>query len=262
MPIQFLLQTERGHLLHDFAFTLREAVRFHQWWDPHDVRYTFRYRREGDPRPLRPHEVPVGSLGFVEAALRRSGPLPARWRPLNVPPPLQPRPFSGRRFASVTLPTPAPLPEWVGWFCKSADQWKTVAERIPSARRVYPAGAYQVSEWRPLASEWRAFVYRAELVGIHWYAGDFRRFPDLDAVEAMIQAYGAEAPPAYTLDVGQDAAGGQWVVVEAHPFVSCALYGFADLARLPAMFRAAWDWIVRSSAEVPTRGLTHSQPRR
>lgn len=54
MRTRFLLQTDHGHLLHDFTFALREAVRFHQWWDPHGARYTFRYRQTEDVTPLRP----------------------------------------------------------------------------------------------------------------------------------------------------------------------------------------------------------------
>jgi hypothetical protein len=98
-------------------------------------------------------------------------------------------------------------------------------------------GRFQVSEEIDFVSEWRAFVFNGELVGLQWYSGDFTRFPPIDAIRDAMR-YFKSAPVAYTLDVGMMPIG-KWTIVEVHDFFSCGLYGFADHTKLPFMF---WRW--------------------
>lgn len=54
------------------------------------------------------------------------------------------------------------------------------------------------------ASEYRCFISKGELKGIHWYSGDFKITLDsgmIKIIEKMIKDY-KSAPTAYTLDVG------------------------------------------------------------
>jgi len=50
-------------------------------------------------------------------------------------------------------------------------------------------------------SEYRCFVHKGVLMGIQWYSGDFKMFPNVPAILEMIDAY-KSAPVSYTLDVG------------------------------------------------------------
>lgn len=57
-----------------------------------------------------------------------------------------------------------------------------------------------VSKVIDMASEWRAFVIDGEMVGLQWYSGDFKIFPNVRKIQEMIDAY-TDSPIAYTLDV-------------------------------------------------------------
>ena len=37
------------------------------------------------------------------------------------------------------------------------------------------------------------------------------------------------------------------VVMEAHEFISCGLYGFSDYQKLPLMLKRAWDYVKSTS---------------
>jgi hypothetical protein len=67
---------------------------------------------------------------------------------------------------------------------------------------VNPNTAVYTSEPIDIASEYRCFVHKNELVGIKHYSGDFELFPSVSYIHKMIEAYKDEAPISYTLDVG------------------------------------------------------------
>lgn len=94
-----------------------------------------------------------------------------------------------------------------------------------------------------IKSEWRAFVYKGELLDVRNYSGDFRIFPDISIIEEMIKDY-KNSPKAYTLDVAVDDKENT-VLIEIHQFFSCGLYGFADYRVLPKMFIDTHKEIIR-----------------
>lgn len=108
-------------------------------------------------------------------------------------------------------------------------------------REAYPVGNYQISDMTDIDAEYRCFVYKDELVGIHYYSGNFTVFPDYEQILKMKRAFSylmGQAPVAYTLDIGVKWKEGEneTFVIECHDFYSCGLYGFSDLNKLPFMF--------------------------
>ena len=71
-------------------------------------------------------------------------------------------------------------------FVKSADKIKGYTDIIYKNQKL-PKGLYLVSELVNIESEWRAFVYNGELIGLQNYLGDFTLFPDVDLIKQMIQ---------------------------------------------------------------------------
>jgi len=215
--MKFLIQTVDGQLNSE-AFTLLEALRFAEWsGSPHEHILTETLPTE--------QGIPVGSIQFVTEYLRRKyNKMP---RPRNVPPELRPREFSRRTIWGGDQDDwnvyPGPT------FAKSATFFKSYAGLVEAT---LPDDHYQYSRYlEPITSEWRAFVWRGELVGLQNYAGDFTEFPDVGTIRGMIKKF--QGPCAYTLDIGLYS--GYTIVIEVHDFFSCGLYGFADLQLLPLM---------------------------
>jgi hypothetical protein len=75
-------------------------------------------------------------------------------------------------------------------------------------------------------SEYRCFVHRGGLKGIHWYAGDFKVFPDIGRIQQMIKAY-SSCPISYTLDVGvvDSPSGAKTILVEVNDMWAIGSYG-------------------------------------
>jgi len=81
-------------------------------------------------------------------------------------------------------------------------------------------------------SEYRCFVHKGELKGIHWYKGDFKIFPHMPTIESMIQDY-VDSPVSYTLDVGMPALSSdsslnklKTTLIEVNDMWAIGSYGF------------------------------------
>ena len=91
-----------------------------------------------------------------------------------------------------------------------------------------------------------------ELVGCQWYSGDFLEFPGRTRIRELVDqwvgprslgGYGKTGTLdlAVTLDFNRPGAQSTpTVVMEAHDFYSCGLYGFSDYQKLPGMFSRGW----------------------
>jgi len=219
--MHFIIQTIDNQIKHDFSFMLIEALRFHEWQGtPHTFELTNKVTHQHIG-------IPVGSVVFVQEYLYLHGyPLV---KPRNVPEELFL--FADRKIYNGTeCESPISFLEKRQAFVKSNDKIKGFAEVCTF--NCLPLGNYQFSEVVNFTSEWRAFVWRGQLVGLQNYSGDFTDFPDIGRIYKMIATY-KSAPCAYTLDVGIQNI--QTSIVEVHDFFGCGLYGFSDLALLPLM---------------------------
>ena len=220
--MKFIIQTINNKVLHDFSFTLRESIRYRNWYYNNDddvIIYT-----DNEPVYIE-HTVPVGSVEFVSNYLRKYHNITPK--PINVPKELYS--FTNREVFVGDQNTQVDG----NIFCKSHDVIKRFSGVIDDTARL-DGGVYQFSETINIDSEYRCFVFQNELVGLQNYSGDFCLFPDISRIRSMIDAYQESAPVAYTLDVGINSE--DTFVIEVHDFFSCGLYGFSDLNLLPLMF--------------------------
>lgn len=102
-----------------------------------------------------------------------------------------------------------------------------------------------------MKSEYRCFVQNGKLIGIQWYAGDFKLFPDVSRIEKMIKAY-TKAPVAYTLDVAvvnhNDFDPSNTVIIECNDAWSICNYGLVSNLYFD-MLEARWAEMVKDKVE-------------
>lgn len=234
--MRFLIQKINREIRHDFSFTLLESVRFQEWLQNDSKSITVKYIDSINNenwwfKPFHQHYVPVGSVEFVSSWMQRFGvPIP---RPINIPIELfNPNRFTARNVFNGNQTDSKDL-DGV-YFVKSNSKIKKFAEFIRFNKKdmLLPVDEYQISEVISIHSEWRAFVYNKQLVGLQNYSGDFTKFPETSIIFDMINNY-HQAPVAYTLDVGVNNY--RTFIIEAHDFFSCGLYGFADHKTYPFM---------------------------
>lgn len=215
--MKFLIQTINGNVKHDFSFTLLESIEYQNWLrddKPFEVFFT--------DDLTTPNYIPIGSVEFVcKYLFDYYGLIP---KPKNIPVELIDKKWTGRTIINGTEK------DIIGEkFVKSNDRIKSFAEICKTA----PKGNYQISDLINIESEWRAFIYKGELVGLQNYSGEFDIFPNVDKIKDMINVYKSQ-PIAFTLDVA--ISNNDTVVIEVHDFFSCGLYGFSDHKILPFMF--------------------------
>lgn len=241
--MKFLIQKVNGVIVHDFSLALLKSKEYHSWLrSGYDIK--IKYINTGDKipiefKPIHKDYVPIGSVEFVNEFLNHF--YGNKLRPINVPSELIS--FAGRSLYNGNADTIASLPNGK-WFVKSNDNVKSFSEVLTiDDNRVWkiPRGDYQISSVVDIKSEWRAFVYDNELVGLSNYSGDFKIFPNVNTINKMIEAY-ESAPIAYTLDVGINSD--CTFVIECHQFISVGLYNFSDYRILPKMFNSAFKELI------------------
>lgn len=252
--MHFLIQTIDGAVVHDFCFEILLGRAYFQWAGERletTLHEGLDFDGLEDPEAL----VPVGSVDFVSAFLRRFYPDAAgALRPLNVPEVLFP--YAGRKIVNVFSPMdlqPAARP----LFHDGEQIYKKSLETIKDPRNGATAfgstlfdgdgrpenlAGFQVSELIDIVSEWRAFVLQGGIRYVANYSGNPLVFPSANVIRNMVGSY-EHAPVAYTLDVAVT-KDGDTVVVECHRFFSCGLYGYNDHFRIPKMLSQAWFEIV------------------
>jgi len=218
--LKFLIQTYDGDVTDDFSYHLIQAIKYQNWYN----RKTVMSYRITDSA-LFPKYIPIGSVEFVESYLEKY--FEKTVKPMNIPQELMHDKFLGRNvyFESGEV-------EIVGEkFVKSNSKIKKYTDFVKDIK--LPNDSYMISDIIDIFSEWRGFVYKGKLVGLQWYSGDFKKFPEVFKIEEMVHEF-KEAPIAYTIDVGVTIDG--TFLIECHDFFSCGLYGFADYKILPQMF--------------------------
>lgn len=221
--MEFLIQTVNGEVVHDFSFTLLESIRYQKWLG-NEIQYLLsdRINTSSKEKEL----VPVGTVEFVlEFMGEHYGLTP---KPVNVPESLFHyawRDIFNGTHDDINL----------GYFFKSNDKIKGPSGYFDEHSVAdIPPGNYQISKIIQIHSEWRAFIFHKELVGLQNYSGDFTIFPHIPTIKKMIKDFDGQ-PVAYTLDVGVDEEKDRTFVIEVHDFFSCGLYGFRDHSKYPYM---------------------------
>lgn len=231
--MKFLIQTIDGHVKHDFSFTLLEAIEYHNWYNNSDE-FTYILSENINLEAY----IPIGTVEFVSNYIKK-------WfnkeiKPINIPQILNTKKYTKRDIIELDINNDL---TYLGKrFVKSNDKIKGFTDIVDLNTVKLEEGNYLISEIIDIHSEWRAFIYRDNLIGLQNYSGDFTIFPDVKLIEEMIGEY-KTSPKAYTLDVGINQNG--TFIIECHTFISCGLYGFADLKNIPLMFRDAFNEVIK-----------------
>ena len=237
--IKFLIQKVNGNIVHDFVFTLLESCRYQNW--VHNGTFvstrffnTKLNQKNFEFKPIHRNLVPVGSIEFVLAFTKHF---------YNCTPTPQNVPECLFRYANRNIFNGTEKDFSGHKFIKSNDIFKAKKENGEDVTGVYsfddyneqylPKGNYQISDVIRIDAEYRCFVYRNTLAGIHYYSGDFTIFPNVKTITAMIDCFSTSCQIAYTLDIGVNE--NNTFVIEVHDFFSCGLYGFADHFIYPQM---------------------------
>ena len=252
----FVVQAD-NILLGDFSAELIRACQ-HQNWYSDSSNHTIYLESHGsvqivgdsriqsltDIKYRRIDFTPVGSLEYVQSHMRGK-----TIKPINIPKELCTKHFTQRetyRFESIKEAVrEVKCFEGNKLFVKSDTRCKTNA-----------TGVYTISEMAKLQelaqdkifitspieirSEWRAFVFNGKILDARQYQGYWQDQFDPEFVTEAVTAF-KKCPPAYTLDFGltEDR---KMIVIEAHNFISCGLYGFNDARYLPQMFTSAYKY--------------------
>ena len=104
------------------------------------------------------------------------------------------------------------------------------------------------SEVVDFVSEYRCYVIKGELVGILFYLGDLRVFPDVKVIDAAIAAF-KSAPAGYSLDFGIT-SDGRTLLVECQDAWSLGNYGLED-KEYTKLLSARWLEILKNNLVVP-----------
>jgi hypothetical protein len=75
-----------------------------------------------------------------------------------------------------------------------------------------------------IKAEYRCFVYKKQLKGIHFYIGDYRFYPDVKIIEKIINKY-IDQPIAYSIDVGIN-NNNETILIEINDMWAIGHYGF------------------------------------
>ena len=245
----FLIQTIENRVVHDFSFVLIEAINYHNWYN-NEKTYDYMLRNNtcipieidkyGNPYEKDSNDiVPIGSVEFVLDFLNRYYNI-NNVKPLNIPQELRKPEYLKRWIVEKTTDWDTINAGNISFFVKDNSKikgWTNIVE----PNRSYPPGDYLISELIDIDSEWRAFVFNKELVGLQNYSGNFTMFPNVELIKEMIKDYNNNG--SYTLDVGINDKG--TFVIECHDLFSCGLYGFADYKLLPLMFINTWNKLIK-----------------
>lgn len=185
---------------------------------------------ELDSLALDENSIVVGGIPVVSDAMRRLG------ITLNAlhPVPKELLPYAKRRVWESTLgevrncfmngqkifikPIPVDRKLFTGHLITSFRDLITTAS-LPSD---YPV---LCSDPLDIRAEYRVFVIDQEIVGIRYYCGDFRLFPDFQVIESAVAAFHS-APSAYSIDFAIRGEG-DTVLVEINDSYALGCYGLS-----------------------------------
>ena len=193
--------------------------------------------------------IPVGSLEFVKEFLRINYSIP-NMNPIEVPKELRHQHLLNREYQIADY---RDVEKMQGKkFLKYASELKVFSywediQLLVKNNAIKP-GLYVVSELIDIATEYRVFVHKDEIVGIQFYDGNPLRLlsqEHLKRVQEMILRYSRNnnRPKSYTLDIAI-LSDDKISVIEIHPWCSVGLYGCSG-GFLPDAYANGFMWYVK-----------------
>lgn len=91
-------------------------------------------------------------------------------------------------------------------------------------------------------AEYRAFVMDGEIIGLRYYTGDFRLFPDYNVIASAVVDY-PSAPAAYSIDFGVS-GDGTTILVEINDAYALGCYGLSP-SLYSALIERRWQELLQ-----------------
>lgn len=174
--------------------------------------------------------IPVGGLNFVSAYLGK------HIKPIDIS--RVDRKFTGREIQILSYDEMIAYLDRNGpRFIKSATKCKefqagkydkkSIEIIEKSISYLHKSHKFMVSELINLLAEWRLFIHKGKILDCKQYMGSWESRFDGAFVKEMVASIPKSIIPytSYTLDIGLTDAN-SIVLIEAHNFISCGLYGF------------------------------------
>lgn len=174
--------------------------------------------------------IPVGWLNFVSAYLGK------HIKPIDIS--RVDRKFTGREIQILSYDEMLAYLDRNGpRFIKSATKCKefpagkydknSIESIEKSINYLHKSHKFMVSELIHLLAEWRLFIHKGKILDCKQYMGSWESRFDEAFVKEMVASIPKSIIPytSYTVDIGLTDANST-VLIEAHNFISCGLYGF------------------------------------
>lgn len=174
--------------------------------------------------------IPVGGLNFVSAYLGK------HIKPIDISE--VDRKFTGREIQILSYDEMLAYLDRNGpRFIKSATKCKefpagkydknSIESIEKSINYLHKSHKFMVSELIHLLAEWRLFIHKGKILDCKQYMGSWESRFDEAFVKEMVASIPKSIIPytGYTVDIGLTDANST-VLIEAHNFISCGLYGF------------------------------------
>lgn len=174
--------------------------------------------------------IPVGGLNFVSAYLGK------HIKPIDIS--RVDRKFTGREIQILSYDEMLTYLDRNGpRFIKSATKCKefpagkydkdSIESIEKSINYLHKSHKFMVSELIHLLAEWRLFIHKGKILDCKQYMGSWESRFDEAFVKEMVASIPKSIIPytSYTVDIGLTDAN-SIVLIEAHNFISCGLYGF------------------------------------
>lgn len=174
--------------------------------------------------------IPVGGLNFVSAYLGK------HIKPIDIS--RVDRKFTEREIQILSYDEMLAYLDRNGpRFIKSATKCKefpagkydknSIESIEKSINYLHKSHKFMVSELIHLLAEWRLFIHKGKILDCKQYMGSWESRFDVAFVKEMVASIPKSIIPytSYTVDIGL-ADANSIVLIEAHNFISCGLYGF------------------------------------
>lgn len=246
--------------------TIYDNIQFHNWFYDENIKGyfsdiantdrvsdTLQDYYMGNSRVVKSTNIiPVGGLNFVSAYLGK------HIKPIDISG--VDRKFTGREIQILSYDEMTAYLDRNGpRFIKSATKCKefpagkydknSIESIEKSINYLHKSHKFMVSELIHLLAEWRLFIHKGKILDCKQYMGSWESRFDGAFVKEMVASIPKSIIPytSYTVDIGLTDEN-SIVLIEAHNFISCGLYGF-EHPNLYKMVKTAYleekqDWVV------------------
>lgn len=224
--------------------TIYDNIQFHNWFYDENIKGyfsdiantdrvsdTLQDYYMGNSRVVKSTNIiPVGGLNFVSAYLGK------HIKPIDIS--RVDRKFTGREIQILSYDEMLTYLDRNGpRFIKSATKCKefpagkydknSIESIEKSINYLHKSHKFMVSELIHLLAEWRLFIHKGKILDCKQYMGSWESRFDGAFVKEMVASIPKSIIPytSYTVDIGLTDANST-VLIEAHNFISCGLYGF------------------------------------